>query len=149
METNMSNFAQGRYLVIKPKKFMSEAEIASSLNLDESRVEYIDPNINQECSDFYDDLGAAFSAKLDDFIQWDNLQVFLIYEDIKSTFFIIKESEIFLGAIDLKFKTSKRMRKLRLVIDKFEYYSSPKNKSDENKLIKSKLEIGTLINNAW
>lgn len=145
----MSEFAQGKYLVIKPTRFMTEGEIASNLNVDELSIQYVDPTINEECSDFYDDLSGAYTAKLNDSIEWDDLQVFLIFEDIKSTLFILKETEIFLGAIELTIENSRKMRELRLIMDKFQFYGSPKNDTDKHELEVAKSEISTLINNSW
>jgi hypothetical protein len=145
----MSEFKQGKYLVIKPKSLMTKAEISSILNVAESSVEYIDPTTSQKSSDFYDDLGAAYTAKLNEFIKWDNLQVFQVSGDVKSTFFILKEAELFLGAIELSLENAKKLREQRLIMDRFQFLGNPKSESDKKSLDNAKVEIGTLITNSW
>ena len=145
----MSEFAQGRYLILRPTRLITEDDIASNLSIEIENIEYVDPTVNQASSDFYDDLGAAYTAKLDEFIQWDNLQVFLIAAKVKSTFFILKESEMFLGSIELSFETAKKLRELRLVMDKFQFFGTPKTESDKKRLEDAKVEISKLITNSW
>lgn len=137
-----------RYLILKPSRAFSEREISKLMS--GTALTFLDPTIDQEISDFYDDISTAYAVKHNDpDINWEVIQIFVVSDDANSTFFTLKHSDIILGKIELNDEQILKIREKKIVIDKFRFYGRPSNDEEKESLARATHEITTYIINVW
>jgi hypothetical protein len=137
-----------RYLVLKPNRAFSEREISKLMG--GAALTFLDPTIDQEISDFYDDVSTAYAVKHDDpDINWEVIQIFVVSDEANSSFFTLSHSDIILGKIELNRDQILRIRENKIVIDNFRFYGRPSNDAEKESLAVASHEITTYITNVW
>ena len=136
-----------RYLVLKPSKLMPSKELAQLMNA--SAVKYIDPTINQQNSDLYDDVSAAYTIQLGEAITWSTIQILEVSEEANPMFLMLKYSDIVLGKLNFTNPKLVKLRNQRLTIDRLFFYGSTKSPEQEAELSIAKKLIVTHLENTW
>jgi hypothetical protein len=126
---------------------MPSIELAQLMNA--SAVKYIDPTINQQNSDLYDDVSAAYTIQLGEAITWSTIQILEVSEEANPMFLMLKYSDIVLGKLDFTNANLVKLRNQRLTIDRLLFYGSTKSQEQEAELSMAKKFIVTHLENTW
>jgi hypothetical protein len=126
---------------------MPSKELAQLMNA--SAVKYIDPTINQQNSDLYDDVSAAYTIQLGEAITWSTIQILEVSEEANPMFLMLKYSDIVLGKLNFTNPKLVKLRNQRLTIDRLFFYGSTKSPEQEAELSMAKKFIVTHLENTW